>query len=275
MSTALALVDNNHFSTYSDAENLARKICARMESIAAKLRTLEDDIRKLWLEFDKLRPGQTILGCATKKEFCERKLHRTPRAIQYLLSRSDQRSRVIEVMGGCCESCGDVHQGTDLHLHHRNGDGENHRRELGDASIWDWIELVGFAVAKRRLSLLCPRCYRKAEVQESEQISLKTDLNTVLGKLFMKVDRLLPQSDSYFSQDCDSDERQFPQMVEDAIANVQPTFTIAYKTFANVKAHRNLRNGYITKNYKIADLAGVLEKAAAYLTASAERIKGI
>jgi hypothetical protein len=84
--TAIVLVDNNHPSTHTDAENLARRIIARMESVSAKLRSLEDDIRKLWTEFDKLKPGETILGCATKKEFCERKLNRTPRTVQYLLA---------------------------------------------------------------------------------------------------------------------------------------------------------------------------------------------
>lgn len=69
----------------TDAERLAKGILARMDSIVAKLRNLEDDIRKLWDEFDKLKDGETILGCKTKKEFCKRKLHRTPRALQYLL----------------------------------------------------------------------------------------------------------------------------------------------------------------------------------------------
>lgn len=72
--------------TCTDAENLARNILARIESVTAKLKSLEDDIRRLWAEFDKLKAGETILGCTTKKEFCERKLKRTPRALQYLLA---------------------------------------------------------------------------------------------------------------------------------------------------------------------------------------------
>jgi hypothetical protein len=71
---------------YSSAEMRARSILSRMDSIAAKLKTLEADIRILWEDFDNLKAGETILGCATKKEFCEKKLHRTPRAIQYLLA---------------------------------------------------------------------------------------------------------------------------------------------------------------------------------------------
>jgi hypothetical protein len=86
--TAIVLVEkfNNHSSTYTDAENLARHIISRLDSVAAKLKSLEGDIRRLWIEFDNLKTGETILGCATKKEFCEKRLNRTPRAIQYLLA---------------------------------------------------------------------------------------------------------------------------------------------------------------------------------------------
>jgi hypothetical protein len=94
MSTALAIVeDNNHSSTYTPAENLARHIISRMDSVAAKLKSLEDEIRRLWLEFDKLKAGETILGCATKKEFCERKLNRTPQAIRYMLNPELRESK--------------------------------------------------------------------------------------------------------------------------------------------------------------------------------------
>jgi hypothetical protein len=72
--------------SYTAAEMRARSIMSRMDSLAAKLKTFEDDIRLLWIDFDNLKAGETILGCATKKEFCEKKLHRTPRAIQYMLA---------------------------------------------------------------------------------------------------------------------------------------------------------------------------------------------
>ncbi len=99
MSAALVVMeDNRHSSTYTEAENLARNIISRMDSMTAKLKNLEDDIRKLWAEFDKLKAGETILGCATKKEFCERKLNRTPRAIRYMLAGGNpdnQREEII------------------------------------------------------------------------------------------------------------------------------------------------------------------------------------
>jgi hypothetical protein len=97
MSAALAVMeDNRHSATYTEAENLARRVLARMDSMTAKLKSLEDDIRRLWLEFDKLKAGETILGCATKKEFCERKLNRTPRAVRYMLDGgNDSRGETI------------------------------------------------------------------------------------------------------------------------------------------------------------------------------------
>src|SRR5258708_30071210 len=83
--TALATVGPQTHPFYTPAEMRARSIVSRMASLCDKLKTLEDDIRALWLDFDNLKPGETILGCATKKEFCEQKLHRTPQAIRYML----------------------------------------------------------------------------------------------------------------------------------------------------------------------------------------------
>jgi len=84
--TALAIIeDNNHSSTYSPVEMRARSIMSRLESVSAKLKTLEEDVRLLWIDFDNLKTGETILGCATKKEFCEKCLNRTYRAVHYML----------------------------------------------------------------------------------------------------------------------------------------------------------------------------------------------
>jgi hypothetical protein len=68
-----------------DREVLAQRVIACIGSIATKLAELEPDIRQLWVEFENLPKGETIRGCTTKKEFCEKHLHRTPRAIQYML----------------------------------------------------------------------------------------------------------------------------------------------------------------------------------------------
>jgi hypothetical protein len=84
--TALAALEPKTHPFYTPAEMRARSILSRIESVSAKLKTLEADIRALWLDFDNLKTGETILGCATKKEFCEKKLHRHPRTVQYLLA---------------------------------------------------------------------------------------------------------------------------------------------------------------------------------------------
>jgi len=86
VSVALAIIEPKTHPSHTEAEMRARSILSRMESLAAKLKTLEADIRLLWIDFDNLKAGETILGCATKKEFCEKKLHRTPRAIRYMLA---------------------------------------------------------------------------------------------------------------------------------------------------------------------------------------------
>jgi hypothetical protein len=84
--TALAVVEPQTHPSCTPAEMRARSILSRIDSISAKLKTLETDIRILWQDFDNLKVGETILGCHTKKEFCEKKLHRTPQAIRYMLN---------------------------------------------------------------------------------------------------------------------------------------------------------------------------------------------
>ena len=58
-----------------------------------KLADHREDIARLWSEFAHLRPGETIKGCRTKKEFCETRLRRTPRAIQYMLAGGNPNNR--------------------------------------------------------------------------------------------------------------------------------------------------------------------------------------
>ena len=83
---ATALAPSPVAPTTIDREQLAQRVIVGIGSIATKLSELEPDIRQLWIEFKNLPHGETIMGCATKKEFCETHLHRTPRAIQYLLN---------------------------------------------------------------------------------------------------------------------------------------------------------------------------------------------
>ena len=78
---------------------LAQQIIDGIESLTATLKEREDDIRQLWKEFDKLPKGESILGCRTKKQFCEKHLHRTPRAIRYMLDggnpNNNKRGEII------------------------------------------------------------------------------------------------------------------------------------------------------------------------------------
>jgi ribosome assembly protein YihI (activator of Der GTPase) len=67
-------------------ELLAQRVIDGCAVISATLKSLEPDIRKLWVEFDKLASGETIHGCKTKKQFSDRHLGRTPRTIRYMLA---------------------------------------------------------------------------------------------------------------------------------------------------------------------------------------------
>jgi hypothetical protein len=63
-------------------EELAQRVAAAF----AKLADHKDDIEELWAEFEALCDGETIKGCKTKTEFCDKVLGRSIRAIQYLIS---------------------------------------------------------------------------------------------------------------------------------------------------------------------------------------------
>src|SRR5580692_8270096 len=59
-------------------------------AIGQSLADLQPYIQELWV---RLELGQTVLGCKTKKEYCERVLHRTPRAVQYMLAGGNPVSK--------------------------------------------------------------------------------------------------------------------------------------------------------------------------------------
>lgn len=74
-------------------EALAAKVVEGVQDVCVKLATLEADIRLLWSEFEALRGTEPIAGCYTKKEFCERVLHRSPRAVRYMLDGGNHNRR--------------------------------------------------------------------------------------------------------------------------------------------------------------------------------------
>jgi hypothetical protein len=53
--------------------------------VLAKLVHLKPYVQVLWDRFDGLKGSETIAGCRTKAEFCEVCLHRSIRAVQYML----------------------------------------------------------------------------------------------------------------------------------------------------------------------------------------------
>lgn len=74
-------------------EALAQRVLAAFTAAFAKLAEHKDDIAALWVEFENLSTGDTIMGCRTKTEFCEKVLGRSIRAVQYLLNgRTEPKS---------------------------------------------------------------------------------------------------------------------------------------------------------------------------------------
>jgi hypothetical protein len=70
---------------------LARAVVKQIKSLLVELKDLEEDIRQLWVEFDHLPAGEKILDCSTKKQFCEKQLGRTPRAVRYMLDGGNHK----------------------------------------------------------------------------------------------------------------------------------------------------------------------------------------
>jgi hypothetical protein len=73
---------------------LAKRVIRQVRALTPKLKELEADLRRLWVAFEKLPKGEKILGCRTKAQFCEKKLRRTPRAIQHLLYGRTTEQRI-------------------------------------------------------------------------------------------------------------------------------------------------------------------------------------
>ena len=53
--------------------------------VLVRLKQLKPYIEILWDRFDELKGTETIAGCRTKEEFCEKRLNRSIRAVQYML----------------------------------------------------------------------------------------------------------------------------------------------------------------------------------------------
>ena len=77
----------------AEREALARRVVEAVNFACQKLAEHRDDINRLWREFKQLKPGETIMGCRTRTEFCETVLHRSLRATEYMLSGGNPVSK--------------------------------------------------------------------------------------------------------------------------------------------------------------------------------------
>lgn len=68
------------------SEVLARHVEEQIVGAYKSLKDLEPFITELWLRFDALKGKETIHGCTTRKEFCDRVLKKSYRAVHYMLT---------------------------------------------------------------------------------------------------------------------------------------------------------------------------------------------
>jgi hypothetical protein len=84
--TAFAQSGNSPPTTVIDREALAARVTAVFQGVFARLTDHKADIDNLWTEFSLLRGEETISGCRTKTDFCQKVLGRSIRSVQYLLT---------------------------------------------------------------------------------------------------------------------------------------------------------------------------------------------
>lgn len=69
------------------------------------------------------------------------------------------RAAVIAFLGGACERCGSLRN---LDVHHRNGDGAEHRKQTGGFQ-GAWLEILSGAYPREAVELLCHKgCHGSA-----------------------------------------------------------------------------------------------------------------
>ena len=71
-------------------EELGQFVAEGVVGILHRLDDLRPYYEELWCRFDALKDGETISGCKTRTEFCDRILKRSVRSIQYALNGRPQ-----------------------------------------------------------------------------------------------------------------------------------------------------------------------------------------
>jgi hypothetical protein len=66
-------------------EELGEYVASESVGILKRMDVLKPFFVELWKRFDRLKDGETIQGCRTRTEFCDKILHRTRRSVQYIL----------------------------------------------------------------------------------------------------------------------------------------------------------------------------------------------
>lgn len=66
-------------------EELGEYVSSSAVGILKRLDVLKPYFEELWARFDRLQSGETINGCTTKTEFCDKILHRSRRSVNYIL----------------------------------------------------------------------------------------------------------------------------------------------------------------------------------------------
>jgi hypothetical protein len=71
-----------------DSESLGAFVRDGLVGVATKLVEIKPYVEELWIRFER---GEVILGCSTRKEFCQQVLQRTPRAVRYMLEGGNHK----------------------------------------------------------------------------------------------------------------------------------------------------------------------------------------
>jgi hypothetical protein len=77
--------ENIVLPTKMSNEELSEYVANESVGILKRLDVLKPYFEELWSRFDKLEKDETIQGCRTRTEFCEKILHRSRRSVQYIL----------------------------------------------------------------------------------------------------------------------------------------------------------------------------------------------